>query len=73
MLNRESTSQRHNSQGQTYSLPLRLAAVELLSHDRVDSKVPVSVVGKFHLICFQLGEQQHQNLYEYKENNLQHT
>lgn len=39
-----------------------------MSHNR-----PVSVVGKFHLICFQLGQQQHQDLDEYEENDLQHT
>ena len=39
----------------------------------VAGEVPVSVVGKFHLVCFQLGQQQHQNLDEYEENDLQHT
>lgn len=39
----------------------------------IAGEIPVSVVGKFHLICFQLGQQQHQNLDEYEENDLQHT
>lgn len=42
-----------------------------ISHNR--GKIPVSVVSKFHLICFQLGQQQHQDLDEYEENDLQHT
>lgn len=32
--------------------------------------VPVSVVGEFHLIGFQLRQQQHQNFDEYEENDL---
>lgn len=35
-------------------------------------RIPVSVVGEFHLICFQFGEQQHQDLDKYEENYLQH-
>lgn len=35
-------------------------------------KIPVSVVGKFHLISLQLGQQQHQDLDKYDKNDLQH-
>lgn len=57
----------NNSQGQTCFLTFGYV------RQSWPGKIPVSVVGKFHLICFQLGQQQHQNLDEYKENDLQHT